>query len=212
MNADAIVVLGAALGPEGDLGPLLAERVLAGVEAWRAGRAPMLLMTGKFEAERMKQRALKLGVPADRVLLESAALTTRENATGCAAILRTHGMSRALVVTQAFHRARAVAAFRRVGIDAEALAFADMRVRWRTRAREVIARAAYRARGWIRSSTRSATASASRPCGKMPRMVTRPQRSDGLRVGRLFGAGAVDGAVEDDAGDGERRGRARPRA
>ncbi|HXU71940.1 MAG TPA: YdcF family protein [Polyangia bacterium] len=149
MSADVIVVLGAALGPEGDLGPLLAERVLAGVEAWRAGRAPMLLMTGKCEAELMRRRALKLGVPAERVLVETAALTTRENATGCAAVLRAHGMARALVVTQAFHRARAVAAFRRVGVDAEPLAFADMGVSVRTRARELIARVAYRARGWI---------------------------------------------------------------
>ena len=38
MTADVIVVLGAALGPEGDLGAVLAERVLAGVDAWRRGR------------------------------------------------------------------------------------------------------------------------------------------------------------------------------
>jgi len=146
---DVIVVLGAALGPDGDLGPLLAERVLAGVEAWRKGRAPTLLMTGRFEAELMKRRAVKLGVPADQVLVEGAALTTRDNAIGCAAILRAHKMSRALVVTQAFHRVRAVAAFRRAGIDAEALGFAGMPVRLRTQARELVARAAYRARGWI---------------------------------------------------------------
>ncbi|HEX8954570.1 MAG TPA: YdcF family protein, partial [Polyangia bacterium] len=82
MTAEVIIVLGAALGPEGDLGAVLAERVLVGVEAWRAGAAPWLLMTGKFEAELMKRRAVKLGVPAERVLVETAALTTRENATG----------------------------------------------------------------------------------------------------------------------------------
>jgi uncharacterized SAM-binding protein YcdF (DUF218 family) len=146
---DVIVVLGAALGPEGDLGPALAERVLAGVEAWRAGCAPLLLMTGKYEAERMKQRAVKLGVPAERVLVEIEALTTRENATGCAAILRERGLARALVVTQSFHRARAVAAFRRVGVVAEAYPFVDAMTRWQMRLREVAARAVYRARGWI---------------------------------------------------------------
>ncbi|HEX6838550.1 MAG TPA: YdcF family protein, partial [Polyangia bacterium] len=101
-TADVIVVLGAALGPEGDLGAVLAERVLVGVEAWRARAAPMLLMTGRYEAELMKRRAVKLGVPAERVLVETAALTTRQNATGCAAIMRTHGLGRALVVTQRF--------------------------------------------------------------------------------------------------------------
>ena len=146
---DVIVVLGAALGPEGDLGPLLADRVLAGVEAWRAGRAPRLMMTGRYEAELMKRRAVKLGVPTAAVLVESEALTTRQNATGCAAIMREHGIRRALVVTQAFHRLRAVAAFRRAGVEAEALAYAGMPVRLRTRARELVAIATYRARGWI---------------------------------------------------------------
>ena len=148
-TADVIVVLGAALGPEGDLGAVLAERVLAGVEAWRAGAAAMLLMTGRYEAELMKRRAVKLGVPAERVLVETAALTTRENATGCAAIMRAHDMQRALVVTQRFHRARAVAAFRRAGVDADAWTFVHMPTRFGMSVREVLARAAYRARGWI---------------------------------------------------------------
>jgi uncharacterized SAM-binding protein YcdF (DUF218 family) len=146
---DVIVVLGAALGPEGDLGAVLAERVLAGVEAWRAGAAPMLLMTGRYEAELMKRRARKLGVPAERVLVETAALTTRENATGCVAIMRAHGMERALIVTQTFHRARAVATFRGAGVAAEAWRFVHMPTRFGMSVREVVARAAYRARGWI---------------------------------------------------------------
>jgi uncharacterized SAM-binding protein YcdF (DUF218 family) len=148
-RSDVIVVLGAALGPEGDLGPLLSDRVLAGVDAWRAERAPLLMMTGRYEAELMKRRAVKLGVLVDAVLVETAALTTRENATGCAAIMRAHGLGRALVVTQAFHRRRAVAAFRRAGVEAEALVYEGMPVRLRTRTRELVAIAAYRARGWI---------------------------------------------------------------
>jgi len=149
MTADVIVVLGAALGPEGDLGAVLAERVLAGVDAWRAGAAPMMMMTGKYEAELMKRRAVKLGVPAERVLVETAALTTRENATGCVAIMRAHGMASAIVVTQSFHRARAVAAFGRAGVAAEAWIFPHMPTRTGMYVREVVARMAYRARGWI---------------------------------------------------------------
>jgi uncharacterized SAM-binding protein YcdF (DUF218 family) len=145
---DCIVVLGAALGPEGDLGPALAERVLAGVEAWRAKRAPVLLMTGRFEAEKMRARAIKLGAPSDCVLVESEALTTRGNALGCAPILRARGLDRVLVVTQSYHRRRAVGAFRKVGLDADALEFAGSgRLKWHLR--ELVARAVYRARGWI---------------------------------------------------------------
>ena len=145
---DIIVVLGAALGPEGDLGPALAERVLAGVEAWRAGQAPRLMMTGAYEAEKMKRRALKLGVPAELILVEDQALTTRQNALRCAALMRSHGLWRALLVTQSYHRSRAVAAFRRVGVEAEALRFAG-RTAWQWHAREWAARVVYRARGWI---------------------------------------------------------------
>jgi uncharacterized SAM-binding protein YcdF (DUF218 family) len=83
------------------------------------------------------------------VLVETEALTTRENATGCAAIMRAHGMQRALIVTQTFHRARAVATFRAVGVAAEAWRFVHMPTRFGMSVREVVARAAYRARGWI---------------------------------------------------------------
>jgi uncharacterized SAM-binding protein YcdF (DUF218 family) len=145
---DVIVVLGAALGPEGDLGAALAERVLAGVEAWRAGRAPWLMMTGIHEAQKMKRRAVKLGVPESWVLVEPTARTTRENALRCVELMRAHGLARALVVTQAYHRPRAVAAFRRLGVVAEALQFPHRgRLGWWMR--EAAAWAVYKARGWI---------------------------------------------------------------
>ncbi|MDB4971346.1 MAG: hypothetical protein JWN44_7035 [Myxococcales bacterium] len=148
MSFDVIVVLGAALGPDGDLGVALAERVGAGVEAWRSGLAPRMMMTGALEAELMKRRAVKLGVPAEQILVEPTALTTRENAVRCAELMRRHGLTRALVVTQGYHRPRAVAAFRRVGVAAEGYRFVGS-TRWKLRAREVVARLAYRARGWI---------------------------------------------------------------
>jgi uncharacterized SAM-binding protein YcdF (DUF218 family) len=145
---DVIVVLGAALGPEGELGAALAERVYHGVAAWRARQAPLVLMTGKYEAVKMKARAVKYGVSDDKVLLEPTALTTRENAVRCVEIMRAHGLHRALVVTQAFHRRRAVAAFRRCGADVTALQFVGLESP-RLRLREVIAWYAYRLRGWV---------------------------------------------------------------
>ena len=143
-----IVVLGAALGPDGDLGPALAERVYAGVEAWRAGRAPLVMMTGALEAQKMKRRALKLGVPDERIVVEPTARTTRENALRCAELMRARRLRTALVVTQGYHRLRAVAAFRQAGVEAEALDFPH-RARARWWARELAALAAYKARGWI---------------------------------------------------------------
>ena len=148
-QADVLIVLGAALAPDGRLGPALAERVEAGVSAWKSGLAPRLLMTGAYEASAMKQRAIELGVPAQAILIEHTALTTRENALFSGEILRQNGLRRALIVTQPYHRRRALAAFRRLGIEAEALRFSSKRDSLRQYGREVIARFAYRLRGWI---------------------------------------------------------------
>ena len=46
MPADVIVVLGAAPLPDGRPGPAMVRRVERGVELYREGRAPWLLMTG----------------------------------------------------------------------------------------------------------------------------------------------------------------------
>jgi uncharacterized SAM-binding protein YcdF (DUF218 family) len=143
---DAVVVLGAALGPDGELGPSLAERVEAGVTAWKAGLAPRLLMTGAVEASAMKRRAVELGVPEAAVLVEQRALTTRENALFSAQILGPG--AQVLVVTQRYHRARSVAAFRRAGLEAEALQFPSREPRPRARLRELVARVLYRLRRW----------------------------------------------------------------
>jgi uncharacterized SAM-binding protein YcdF (DUF218 family) len=143
---DALVVLGAALRPDGGLGAALAERVEAGVAAWKAGRAPRLLMTGAVEARAMKRRAVELGVPDDAVLVETRALTTRENALFSAQILGSR--ARVLIVTQAYHRPRAVAAFRRAGLLAEALEFASRSPPPRAHFRELAARVIYKLRRW----------------------------------------------------------------
>jgi uncharacterized SAM-binding protein YcdF (DUF218 family) len=147
--AEVLVVLGAALARDGGLGPALAERVAAGVAAWHRRLAPRLLMTGAREATAMRNRAVELGVPPDAIWIEHASLTTRDNAVLCAAILRGHGVRRALIVTQPYHRRRAVAAFRHAGVDAAALQFAGERESVRVIAREYVALAAYAARGWL---------------------------------------------------------------
>jgi uncharacterized SAM-binding protein YcdF (DUF218 family) len=145
-RAEVLVVLGAALRADGGLGPALAERVEAGVAAWKAGRAPRLLMTGAVEAEAMKRCAVELGVPSGVILVEIRALTTRENALFSAEIL---GLGTAvLVVTQRYHRARSVGAFRRAGLVAEALEFPSREPPPRARLRERVARVLYKLRGW----------------------------------------------------------------
>jgi uncharacterized SAM-binding protein YcdF (DUF218 family) len=147
--AEVLIVLGAALAADGRLGPALEERVVAGVAAWRQGLAPRVLMTGRFEAAAMRARALELGVPAEAVLVEHTARSTRENALFSSELLRRHGVRSALIVTQPWHRRRAVSAFRKVGVDARSLPFASTRVGVRQLLRECVALVAYGLRGWL---------------------------------------------------------------
>ncbi len=123
-TADAIVVLGAALRPDGSLSAILEERVAAGVKAWSDGLAPRLCLTGGrspfashdvAEARAMAARARSLGVPDAAIEIEDASGSTFENARRCAALLLPKGIRRVWIVTQPFHLRRAKRHFRRAG-------------------------------------------------------------------------------------------------
>jgi len=121
--ADAIVVLGAPLAPDGRLSDVLRERVLAGHELWRAGLAPLVCVTGgpsrgRTEAAAMAEALADLGVPADALRVEPEARTTAENATRVAALLAADGVRTVWLVTQPFHLRRACWLFERAGLAA----------------------------------------------------------------------------------------------
>jgi uncharacterized SAM-binding protein YcdF (DUF218 family) len=118
-EADAIVVLGARLLPDGELTAALDERVRAGVALWHRGLAPRLIATGggppgREEAVAMAARARRLGVADDAVSIEQSALNTADNARFVAAMLEPG--ARVWLVTQPFHTRRAAFWFRRVGL------------------------------------------------------------------------------------------------
>lgn len=147
---DVIVILGAALTPDGlDLGDALAERVAEGAIAYKQGLAPKVIVTGEREAALMKKRLVELGVDPGAVLLEPTARTTRENALRSAELMRAHGMRRALIVTQPYHQFRAVLSFRKVGVDAHPWPMRDGWMAMRFRVRELAALLVYAARGWL---------------------------------------------------------------
>jgi uncharacterized SAM-binding protein YcdF (DUF218 family) len=150
VRADVLVVLGAALSPDRTrLGPALEERVVEGAAAFRRGLATRMIVTGRLEASLMRGRAIELGVPDEAILLEHSAMTTRENAVRSAELMRRHQLQTALIVTQPYHRLRAVAAFRRAGVEAEALGFVSRRSTARATLREYPALVAYGLRGWL---------------------------------------------------------------
>ena len=141
---DAIVVLGAPLGPGGALTDVLRERVDAAARLYHAGGGPIVIASGgvtgsvgrasvpaRAEADAIAEALAAHGIVA---IGERASRTTAENAANSAAILRARGATSAWIVTHPFHTRRAVYLFAREGIDARAVRITDRRkLRWALR-------------------------------------------------------------------------------
>jgi len=158
-RADAIVVLGASVSPDGLLECSSLRRALTGILELRAGRAPLVLFLGPrhgqaVEADVRAGLAMRLGVPRRAILTEARGLTTRQEAERTAALLLPRGLKRVALVTNEHHLLRATALFRRAGLDIVPIAVRERPAapsRPETRlaatrflAGEVVARIAYR--------------------------------------------------------------------
>lgn len=130
-EAGAVVVLGGGVEPAvpprlfPDLGDA-SDRVWHGVRLLQAGKAPRLVLSGGAlpwhaeggpESQAMLAFVTDLGVPRERVLIESQSATTRGNAVQTAQLMAERGVRRVLLVTSALHMRRAEAAFRAVGLE-----------------------------------------------------------------------------------------------
>ncbi|MCB2102472.1 MAG: YdcF family protein [Rhodobacterales bacterium] len=123
-SADALVVLGAAVRPDGAPSPALTRRVARGAALFHAGAAPFVVMTGGAvghptpEARVMIDMALGLDVPEAALVLEPEARNTYENAVLTGRIMAAKGWGHVLVVTDSFHMRRALYIFRKLGLSA----------------------------------------------------------------------------------------------
>ena len=131
--AQAIVVLSYGLiRPPGDpdatewLDP---DRFFAGVELYKAGKAPVIIFTGGWvpwrptvrpEGEILTEYAVRLGVPRDRVLVTPKVANTEEESKAVARLLAQHlgasTLARILLVTSAYHIRRSQLLFERAGM------------------------------------------------------------------------------------------------
>lgn len=128
--ADAIVVLsgGRVVAP----GPAKIsewddpDRFFGGVELYQAGRAPLLIFTGGWfpfapsaplEGDVSAQFARAIGIPAAAILTTGRVVNTAEEARAVADLVhgRSPAVSRILLVTSAFHMARASRLFEAAG-------------------------------------------------------------------------------------------------
>ena len=71
---------------------------------------------GADEAAVMRDYLISRGVPADRIVADSAGVDTWATARHASAYMREHGYARALAVTQYFHVPRTMLALRRHGV------------------------------------------------------------------------------------------------
>lgn len=128
-TADSAIVFGAKVNDDGSPSLALADRVDEGVRLFLIGRVRYLLMSGGVgrqngisEARVMAARAVREGVPRDRIWLDEAGNDTVATATNGVRMLREHRVTTALLVTHYFHGPRAELAFRRAGGRGEAVA------------------------------------------------------------------------------------------
>lgn len=122
-TAELAIVLGAGVRADGTPSPVLAARVEAGVELLRRGAVQRLLMSGADgEPQAMRRHAVALGAPPDAILIDAGGTRTFET---CRRARARFGVSRALVVTQAFHLPRALFLCSSLGIDASGVVAAD---------------------------------------------------------------------------------------
>ncbi|MEG4445567.1 ElyC/SanA/YdcF family protein [Microcoleus sp. AT9_B5] len=122
------IVFGAGVWEDGTPSPMLADRVQAAVDLYKAGRVDKLLMTGDNstvdynEVQAMQDYAEAQGVPINNIVLDYAGFSTYES---CYRAKEIFGITQAVLVTQNFHLARAVYTCRRLGIEAIGLGTPD---------------------------------------------------------------------------------------
>jgi uncharacterized SAM-binding protein YcdF (DUF218 family) len=120
--ADAIVVLGAQVEPDGQPGPDLRVRTQHAVRLFQQGLAPQFICTGGYRDDRLSAAAVACGlavaqgVPADRVLLADGSMTTREDAVSARDLMLANGWQTAILVSHPLHLERARLLFEGEGI------------------------------------------------------------------------------------------------
>lgn len=120
-DADAIIVLGASVYPDGTPSGILQDRLDDGIVLYFAGAAPKIIMSGDNGTESynecwaMKQYAISQGVPSEDVFCDHAGFSTYETMYRARHVF---GAERIVVATQTYHLYRALYDAQGVGMEA----------------------------------------------------------------------------------------------
>ena len=162
--ASAIVVLGAAQY-DGRPSPALKARLDHVVELWQDGKAASIVVTGgkqpgdRFTEATASASYLKAqGIPEGKILREVSGRSSFESLAGSASFLKRRGLTRVVLVSDAYHAARIEGIAEEVGLDATVSPTPSTRSPSASRyARETVAVAAARIVGFRRAAGISRT-------------------------------------------------------
>ena len=122
--ASAIVVLGAAQY-DGRPSPALKARLDHVVELWQDDKAASIVVTGgKQPGDRFTEATASAsyltaqGIPEAKILREVSGRSSFESLAGSASFLKRRGLTRVVLVSDAYHAARIEGIAREVGLDA----------------------------------------------------------------------------------------------
>ena len=120
-DVDCIIVLGCQVRDDGTLSHMLRDRLMRGLEVYKAGAAPKLLMSGDHgridydEVNAMKQYAVENGVSSEHVFMDHAGFSTYETMYRAKEIFEA---DKVIIVTQEYHLYRALYIAEKLGIEA----------------------------------------------------------------------------------------------
>ncbi len=145
LNADCILVLGCGVREDGSPSFMLRDRLDRGLELYRLGAAPKLLMSGDHsrvqydEVNTMKNYAMERDVPSEDVFMDHAGFSTYESMYRARDIFCA---KKVIIVSQRYHLPRAVYDARALGLDAWGVAAEDIAYRGQflRDVREILAR------------------------------------------------------------------------
>jgi uncharacterized SAM-binding protein YcdF (DUF218 family) len=124
-SSGAIVVLGGeAFG-----------RPARAAELFKAGAAPLIVISGNGDYDEVRRALAAQGIPESALLIEPNSGNTMENARFSTKLLRERGIKRAIIVTSWFHSRRALLSFRHAAPEIEFISkpsyYAIERDQWR---------------------------------------------------------------------------------
>lgn len=144
-DVDCVLVLGCQVKGNGEPSDMLGDRLRRGIELYRQGSAPKIIMSGDHgrkvydEVNTMKQVAIDSGVPSSDIFMDHAGFSTYESLYRAKEIFE---VDKLIIVTQEYHLYRALYIAEQLGLEAYGVN-ADYHTYWGQSsrdAREILAR------------------------------------------------------------------------